>query len=235
MPHQDFVNEDVDQRDRAEQLARGYPDRLRLAAVDGKTVGQAAGVETADDQTAEQVSTGEIVTERVPVGEAVTEQAAQRRAIADQAADGRAGAGETAGAIVKPLPPERFIPHGTNAEMRWEAMRDVGYHVPNERFFVRNHTSTPLIDPATWRLELFGTGLRDPRSFGYDELLALPAVTRDVAIECAGNGRSFFAAQQGTQVPAPRGGSARSASPAGAACRWPTVLERAGLRATPST
>ena len=48
--------------------------------------------------------------------------------------------------IVKPLPPEWFIPLGTNAEMRWEAMQGQGYLTPAERFFVRNHTSTPLID-----------------------------------------------------------------------------------------
>jgi hypothetical protein len=45
--------------------------------------------------------------------------------------------------IRKPLPPEWFVPFGTNAEMRWEAMSDQGYAVPNERFFVRNHTPRP--------------------------------------------------------------------------------------------
>lgn len=227
MPHEDFANEAVDQRDQAGQPARGNPDRLRLAAVDGKTVsGKAAGGETADDRTAaQQVSTGEAVTERVPVDEAVTEQAAQKKAIADQTADGQAGAG----GIVKELPPELFVTHGTNAEMRWEAMRDVGYHVPNERFFVRNHTSTPIIDAATWRLELHGSGLSNPRSFGYEELLALPAVTRDVAIECAGNGRSLFAAQQHQEV----SGTPWRLGGIGVA-RWrgvplATVLDRAGL------
>ena len=38
--------------------------------------------------------------------------------------------------IVKPLPPEWFIPHGTNAEMRWEAMRGQGYLVA-ERALLR--------------------------------------------------------------------------------------------------
>ena len=32
-----------------------------------------------------------------------------------------------AGPIVKPLPPEWFIPIGTNAEMRWDAAADLGY------------------------------------------------------------------------------------------------------------
>ena len=62
------------------------------------------------------------------------------------------------GPIVKPLPPDWFIHLGTNAEMRWEAMLGQGYQTPSERFFVRNHISTPLIDPQTWRLRVFGSG-----------------------------------------------------------------------------
>src|SRR3954469_25533212 len=45
--------------------------------------------------------------------------------------------------IVKPLPPELFTVLGTNAEMRWSALAGQGYLVPIDRFFVRNHTSTP--------------------------------------------------------------------------------------------
>src|SRR6476661_4449234 len=52
--------------------------------------------------------------------------------------------------IVKPLPPEWFTVLGTNAEMRWDAAQGLPYEIPNARFFVRNHTSTPLIDPSTY-------------------------------------------------------------------------------------
>ncbi|MFF0409330.1 sulfite oxidase [Kitasatospora sp. NPDC004745] len=115
--------------------------------------------------------------------------------------------------IVKPLPAEWFVPRGTNAEMRWDALRDadgdaaVGRHVPVERFFVRNHTGTPLIDPDTWRLKLFGTGLRgapaagQPVEFGLEDLQDLPSTRISALIECAGNGRSFYASQQGQAVP----------------------------------
>ncbi|WP_214416534.1 sulfite oxidase [Sphaerisporangium fuscum] len=110
-------------------------------------------------------------------------------------------AGVISSPIVKPLPPELFVVHGTVAEMRWEAMRGQGYHTPNDRFFVRNHTATPLIDSGTWRLRLHGDALRAPRSLSYEDLLALPCTTADVAIECAGNGRAFFESQQGTRTP----------------------------------
>ncbi|TCR26362.1 secreted protein [Streptomyces sp. BK205] len=62
--------------------------------------------------------------------------------------------------IVKPLPPAWFIPRGTNAETRWEALRGTGHHTPNELFFVRNHTATPVLDADDWRLRLWGDGLR---------------------------------------------------------------------------
>ncbi len=136
-----------------------------------------------------------------------------------------------AGPIAKPLPPEWFIPFGSNAEMRWEAMRDQGYLVPNERFFVRNHTATPNIDLATWRLELFGEGLRDgPVTLTYDDLERLPPKHVTAFVECAGNGRSLFGSQQGTPAP----GAQWKLGAIGVA-RWGgvalcDVLEHAGLR-----
>ena len=141
--------------------------------------------------------------------------------------------GQTAPGIVKPLPPEWFVPQGTNAEMRWEAMRDQGLLVPNARFFVRNHTATPRIDAATWRLRVFGSGLRDPAgvTLSYDDLCRLETRELAAAIECAGNGRRFFADQQKTPAP----GTQWRLGGIGLA-RWrgvplSAVLERAGLRA----
>ncbi len=136
-----------------------------------------------------------------------------------------------ASTIVKPLPPEWFIPLGTNAEMRWDAVAGLGYRIPNERFFVRNHTATPAIDPATWRLNVFGSGLRRPegREFSLRDLRRLPSRSVTAFIECAGNGRRFFADQQGT----PAAGTQWSLGAIGVA-RWRgvplgEVLERAGI------
>ncbi|MEU0227353.1 sulfite oxidase [Streptomyces sp. NPDC006284] len=139
--------------------------------------------------------------------------------------------------IVKPLPPDWFIPRGTNAETRWEALRGTGHHTPNELFFVRNHTATPVLDAADWRLRLWGDGLRGkpaegrPVEFGYDDLRALPSTTRTAFVECAGNGRSHYATQQG-ETPT---GTAWTLGAVGVA-RWrgvrlSHVLRRAGLSA----
>jgi DMSO/TMAO reductase YedYZ molybdopterin-dependent catalytic subunit len=140
-----------------------------------------------------------------------------------------------AGPIVKPLPPDLFTVLGTNAEMKWEAMRGVGQHTPVDRFFVRNHTSTPVLDRDTWRLRLFGTGLRGrptrerPIELSWEDLRRLPTETYSSFIECAGNGRSFFTGQQGEATT----GSAWKLGAVGVA-RWRGVrlghvLRRAGL------
>ncbi len=138
---------------------------------------------------------------------------------------------QTLSPIVKPLPPEWFIPLGTNAEMRWDTAAGLPYTIPNERFFVRNHTSTPVIDPRTYRLQVFGSGLRRPEgiSLSLRDLQGLPSRTIFAAIECAGNGRSFFASQQGT----PATGTQWKLGAIGVA-RWRgvplrTVLEHAGV------
>lgn len=51
------------------------------------------------------------------------------------------------------------------------------------------HFDIPSVDPSTWRLTIGGTVAR-PLSFALDQLKALPAVTRQVTLECAGNGRA---------------------------------------------
>jgi DMSO/TMAO reductase YedYZ molybdopterin-dependent catalytic subunit len=152
-----------------------------------------------------------------------------------QAADPGAGPTSSAGPILKPLPPELFVGLGSNAEMRWEAMAGQGYLVPTDRFFVRNHTATPLLDVDTWRLRLLGTGLRgSPGADGaielsYQQLRRFPTHSQTSLVECAGNGRSFFTSQQGQSV----SGTAWRLGAVGVA-RWrgvrlSTVLRHAGL------
>jgi len=92
-----------------------------------------------------------------------------------------------------PRPEQYFIPQGsTNAEMRFEQMAGRDYLMPNSLFFVRNHGSSPIIDPKTWSLSIEGDGVATPMRVSYDELLKMPSVTITRYVECAGNGRSFF-------------------------------------------
>ncbi|MFE6050337.1 sulfite oxidase [Kitasatospora sp. NPDC056446] len=156
---------------------------------------------------------------------------------------GTIGSGCVPTGIVKPLPAEWFVPHGTNAEMRWDALRDagggaaVGRHVPVERFFVRNHTGTPLIDPGTWRLRLFGSGLRGgptaerPVEFDLAGIRALPATRISALIECAGNGRDYFRRQQGLSVPGTPWALGAIGSARWRGVRLAEVLRAAGMTA----
>lgn len=151
------------------------------------------------------------------------------------AAGAAASPARAAGPIAKPLPPEWFVSHGTNAEMRWESVRTRDFLTPAERFFVRNHTATPEIDAAAYRLRVWGSGLRgapgpgEAVEFGYDDLRSLRAETVTAAIECTGNARSFFTGQQGQTV----SGTPWKLGAIGVG-RWrgvplATVLRRAGI------
>ena len=113
----------------------------------------------------------------------------------------RAAAG--APAILKPLPSSWFVDYGTNAEMRWDAVDPRRYLTPQSRLFVRNHTATPTIDAAGYRLRVRGDGLDDPagRSFALSDLRRRFRTVEVTAVhECTGNGRSLFATQQGATV-----------------------------------
>ncbi|MDX6381904.1 MAG: hypothetical protein QOI57_2928 [Rubrobacteraceae bacterium] len=103
--------------------------------------------------------------------------------------------------VIKPTSSDYFYVHNGNREMRWEAMADQGYYTPNWLFFVRNHTSTPRdIDLSSWRVGIEGSGVENPTEFTYDDLLGMEEVSVTTAIECAGNGRSFFDLFQGRKV-----------------------------------
>jgi DMSO/TMAO reductase YedYZ molybdopterin-dependent catalytic subunit len=75
--------------------------------------------------------------------------------------------------------------HGMPLEALRYPVTPVGLH------YLLVHYDIPAVDVATWRLELGGAVSR-PRSLSLAELRALPAVTRAVTMECAGNGRALL-------------------------------------------
>ena len=73
--------------------------------------------------------------------------------------------------------------HGMPLEaLRWD-VTPVGLH------YLLIHYDIPVVDPATWRLEVGGRVSR-PLSLSLEDLCSRPAVTRAVTMECAGNGRA---------------------------------------------
>ncbi|MEV2250848.1 sulfite oxidase [Streptomyces sp. NPDC050147] len=143
----------------------------------------------------------------------------------------RAAAADAAAGIVKPLPADRFTIRGTNAETKFEALAETGFHTPASHFFVRNHTATPVLDAKTWSLRIWGDGLEsgEAQEFTLADLKRLPSTSRTAFVECAGNGRSFFTTQQGRPVP----GTAWTLGAIGNAhwrgVRLSEVLRRAGV------
>jgi len=137
--------------------------------------------------------------------------------------------------FVQDTPPDQFTILGTNAEMRWDAAKGLPYTIPNDRFFIRDHTASPVLDVSNWTLKVFGTGLEGapdvshPVQFTYQDLLQMPARTITCYVECAGNGRSLYGSQQGT----PAAGSQWHLGGIGVA-DWTgvplsSVLKRAGI------
>ena len=99
---------------------------------------------------------------------------------------------------------------------------------PIERFYVRCHLPVPpTADAQAWSLRVEGE-VTTPASLTVAELRALPAITTTVTLECAGNGRAFFAPPvAGIQW---RKGAVGTARWTGA--RLADVLTRAGVKNT---
>lgn len=87
---------------------------------------------------------------------------------------------------------------GTDAETTWPALKDQGHHVPIDRFFVRNHTSTPVrvivphrigIAPIKWvgRIEVSAEPLFSPWNTRFYRLFGRVKVktTRSLAASAA--------------------------------------------------
>ena len=75
--------------------------------------------------------------------------------------------------------------HGILLEALRYAITPVGLH------YLLTHFDIPPVDPLTWRLRVDGSVER-PASLSLDDLRAMPATTRVLTMECAGNGRAFL-------------------------------------------
>eukprot|EP00842_Homolaphlyctis_polyrhiza_P002854 jgi/Hompol1/356/HPOL_003107-RA len=81
-----------------------------------------------------------------------------------------------------------------NAEAAPDSL--LSFVTPNDRFFVRNHLPVPVVDPATYRLQLEGPGIPEDFSISLDELKRLPRTDVMVTLQCAGNRRKEMTANQ---------------------------------------
>src|SRR5437762_10968029 len=75
--------------------------------------------------------------------------------------------------------------HGMPLEALRYDVTPVGLH------YLLIHYDIPAVDPTTWRLRVDGR-VRRPLELSLDELRSMPATTRTLTMECAGNGRALL-------------------------------------------
>ncbi|RYJ04650.1 MAG: sulfite oxidase, partial [Actinomycetales bacterium] len=122
----------------------------------------------------------------------------------------------------------RTVQHGTDSETVWD--EDVPRLTPNDRFYVRNHTTAPRIDARSWRLLVSGDGVLRDRVYSLADLQAFTTETYERAVECTGNGRALFAEQQGTPRPGTQWGMGAIGVASWTGVPLRTVLRHAGVR-----
>ncbi|MGI9500872.1 MAG: sulfite oxidase [Geminicoccaceae bacterium] len=83
--------------------------------------------------------------------------------------------------------PEELSLAFRNRGMPLEALRYP--RTPTGLHYLLIHFDIPVVDAADWRLG-FGGLVERPLTFDLDAIKAMPAVTRPVTMECAGNGRA---------------------------------------------
>ncbi|VTU01300.1 sulfite oxidase : Nitrate reductase (NADH) OS=Pedosphaera parvula (strain Ellin514) GN=Cflav_PD2911 PE=4 SV=1: Oxidored_molyb: Mo-co_dimer [Gemmataceae bacterium] len=105
-------------------------------------------------------------------------------------------------------------------------LADLGGVTPTEKFFVRSHFAVPTVEAKGFTLAVEGH-VEKKLELALDDLKKMATVTREVTLECAGNGRVFLVPQgRGLQWGNGGVGNAKwTGVPLGA------VLERAGVKA----
>jgi DMSO/TMAO reductase YedYZ molybdopterin-dependent catalytic subunit len=82
--------------------------------------------------------------------------------------------------------------HGMPLEALRYDVTPIGLH------YLLTHFDIPVLDGATWSLEIAGKVAR-PRRMTLDELRAMPSHTETVTMECAGNGRAMLEPRPASQ------------------------------------
>lgn len=82
--------------------------------------------------------------------------------------------------------------HGMPLEALRYPITPVGLH------YLLIHYDIPAVDPTNWRLSVDG-GVRQPMELSLADIRAMPATTRTLTMECAGNGRALLERRPASQ------------------------------------
>ncbi|MEZ0071374.1 sulfite oxidase [Planotetraspora sp. GP83] len=132
--------------------------------------------------------------------------------------------------VVKPTPAELMEDTGTGLDYGTRPDRIPGYLTPADRFFIRSHAPTPLLDAATWSLRVEGNGVCRPVTYTYDDLwhrFTHVSVVR--TLECAGNRRALFGAEHGHRFEGTPWGRGAIGTAEWTGVRLRDLLEPAGI------
>lgn len=137
--------------------------------------------------------------------------------------------------LVKPTPPDLMEDTGSGLDYGTRPDRMFGDIVGTDRFFVRSHADTPVIDAADWKLQITGDGVRQAVSLGYNDLrtnFPLTSIVR--TIECAGNRRVQFGLEVGQAFEGTQWGRTAIGTAEWTGVRLRDLLESAGITADAS-
>lgn len=100
--------------------------------------------------------------------------------------------------VVKPTPPELLEDTGSGLDYGTNPEQMLGDITPIDRFFIRSHAPTPVVDVGAWTLRVEGEGVQEPITYRYADLChGFPLVSVVRTIECAGNRRVLFGDEVG--------------------------------------
>lgn len=108
----------------------------------------------------------------------------------------------------------------------------LGDITPVDRFFIRSHTPTPLIDTTTWELFVDGDGVQQAMRYSYADLThRFPLRSMVRTIECAGNRRVLLGTELGQTFEGTQWGRGAIGTAEWTGVRLRDLLEPAGVTA----
>ncbi len=85
------------------------------------------------------------------------------------------------------IPQPRQALAGMWSQLFGEPKREISPITPNEEFYITSYRTPPYVPADQWALSVLGQ-VNEPFTFTYPQLLAQPAVSEIVTLECVGNG-----------------------------------------------
>jgi len=100
--------------------------------------------------------------------------------------------------VIKPIPNGLMEDTGSGLDYGTRPDSMLGDITPVDRFFIRSHAPTPVIDAKNWALSIDGDGARRQVSYTYEDLRRrFPLRSMVRTIECAGNRRVLLGEELG--------------------------------------